>query len=95
MALLQGHHDMLRATYHATDNGPVQKIGTVVNMDLSVRTLIAGVDEKAVILEMGRELQAGFDLENGPLFRALLWQKQSEDELLLVAHQLASLFVCV
>jgi natural product biosynthesis luciferase-like monooxygenase protein/amino acid adenylation domain-containing protein/non-ribosomal peptide synthase protein (TIGR01720 family) len=80
-------HEVLRTTFCATDEGPVQEIQPSVEVELPVADAAVGeVDE--LIREHARE---PFDLERGPLVRTRLWRLADTDHVLLVnMHHIVS-----
>ncbi|MCU0286176.1 MAG: amino acid adenylation domain-containing protein, partial [Acidobacteria bacterium] len=88
---LQEHHDILRATYqkHPGTNEFIQEIhGLDFPISLQEYDLkhqengVTGFDEKI------NEIQAGIDLEKGPLMKLGLFHLDDGDRLLIVIHHL-------
>ncbi|GCF07282.1 non-ribosomal peptide synthase/polyketide synthase [Dictyobacter arantiisoli] len=68
-------HEGLRTTFSTAHNQPVQRIAPVERFSLPRLTILPQQDlnvEEQALEFMQRELQRPFDLEQGPLFRALL-----------------------
>ncbi|MEI6412599.1 MAG: condensation domain-containing protein, partial [Bacteroidota bacterium] len=89
-ALLQ-HHDMLRVVYAPAGNGLVQTIGAGQQADLQVCMLPTGDAAQQPLLQKANEVQASFDLQSGPLFKAVVFRDETgidPDQLLLVVHHL-------
>lgn len=96
--ILLGHHDMLRARYHLSHEGWLQEIAPLKDFPVSACVeFVELVSHEAP--DLGSEIetrvnqvQAGFDLEQGPLFKMVYFdqgQCQTEkNRLLLVAHHL-------
>jgi len=86
---LQSHHDALRMVFRKSDNGIVQSNrGTDHPLSLAVIDLGNEADPKEKLLAHCNELQAGVDLENGPLVRLGLFDLQDGSRLLIVIHHL-------
>ncbi|WP_437970202.1 amino acid adenylation domain-containing protein [Sorangium sp. So ce260] len=88
-------HEVLRATLHAVDGRPVQRIHDAPGawplplVDLS--GLPAPEREAAARLRASEEAARPFDLAQGPLLRASLFRLAPDDHLLLVTlHHIAS-----
>ncbi|MEI6412066.1 MAG: amino acid adenylation domain-containing protein, partial [Bacteroidota bacterium] len=89
-ALVQ-QHDMLRAVYAPAGNGLTQTIGTGLQADLQLFFLPTGDDAQQLLLQKANEVQASFDLQTGPLFKAVVFRDEQgikPDRLLLVIHHL-------
>ncbi len=87
LGLLQERHEVLRTRYELRDDGPVQ---VVERPGPPVELRIAEADGAAVQDLVAGELGRGFDLANGPVWRALLIRGASHGQLLLLsAHHLA------
>ncbi|MEO6502523.1 MAG: amino acid adenylation domain-containing protein [Jatrophihabitantaceae bacterium] len=77
LAVLVQRHEVLRATFGATDGVPYQVIGPTEDVELlrSDLTLVAAnVRESAVQQALAEEAATPFDLEQGPLYRFRLYQ---------------------
>ncbi|MCB0614226.1 MAG: amino acid adenylation domain-containing protein, partial [Phaeodactylibacter sp.] len=85
---LARQHDVLRATYSKEEGLPVQTVGKGINISFQLVAIERGEQEDAVIACHTEKAQAGFNLEKGPLLKAVLFQKKSGDELLLTIHHL-------
>lgn len=84
---LVNRHAMLRATFHSTPDGPVQRISPPV-----ARAEVLRLEANGRPREVSAEVAARvFDLERGPLARAtLLRVAEDEQWLLVVMHHLVS-----
>jgi amino acid adenylation domain-containing protein/non-ribosomal peptide synthase protein (TIGR01720 family) len=86
---IQEHHDALRIVYkedatgyHLYNQGPEQPLSlSVFNLD-DIADIPSFIEEKA------NAIQAGIDLENGPLMKLGLFQSAGGDRLLIVIHHL-------
>jgi non-ribosomal peptide synthase protein (TIGR01720 family) len=79
------HHDALRMVYRKTDGAWIQEgRGTEHCYSLEI---ITASNEESFTAHCER-IQAGIDLEKGPLFKVALFQGTAGDRLLLVAHHL-------
>ncbi|MEZ5354848.1 MAG: amino acid adenylation domain-containing protein, partial [Bryobacteraceae bacterium] len=90
---LLGRHAILRATFHSTPDGPVQRIQPPAPAPLQHLFVEAGAaDSQAAAREIARgEADRAFDLERGPLARATLIRVTVEEHwLLLTAHHLVA-----
>ena len=80
-------HASLRTTFGTLDGSPIQVIKSQLNVPLSLRDL-TGVAERgreAAALRLAeQEAQRPFDLEQGPLLRAMVVQLTDADHLLVV-----------
>ncbi len=86
-------HDLLRATVHEVDGGPVQRFGSPAPADLPLVDLAdlpePECDERMAQLAID-EIQRPFDFDTGPLLRATLFRLGAEEHLLLlVVHHIA------
>ncbi len=86
--LLVDRHAALRTTFRAVQGKPVQHVHEQVKA--SFETVDAsGWDEAALAERLRAEAHLPFDLEHGPLLRALLFSRADEEQvLLLVAHHI-------
>ncbi|MET4143087.1 amino acid adenylation domain-containing protein, partial [Pedobacter sp. UYP1] len=83
---LVAHHDALRMVYQQELSGWKQEnLGLEHNYSLEIVTVIP---EGFKFEEYCNQVQAGFDLSSGPLFKAVLFHGESGDRLLLVCHHL-------
>ena len=80
LSALCAHHDMLRAHYP----GGVQTVRPASEIPLTVLAWRGEADAAA----RNTAFQAGFDLEAGPLVRAVVYRGDACDHLLLIAHHL-------
>ena len=81
LAALAEHHDMLRAVYRQG----VQTILPVAEQGITLDYADLPGGDAA---RFNTDFQAGFDLEHGPLARAVLLRGRTSDHLLLIAHHL-------
>ncbi len=89
-AALAEHHPALRTTFgEAPDGTPEQRVGGGPGLDFSHVVVASEVD---LALHLARELDAPFDLEQGPLVRAGLITAAGETVLWLAAHHLVADF---
>ncbi|MBW3570371.1 MAG: non-ribosomal peptide synthetase, partial [Gemmatimonadetes bacterium] len=81
-------HDALRTTFVLDGERPVQRVAPAGEVSLPVEDL-SGVPAEAREAELRRRVGAAawapFDLEAGPVFRAILYRLDSTDHLLLVS----------
>ena len=85
---LVAQHDILRATYLEESGLPVQTIGENITVILQTVSIEKEEEEAAIIAHHANKAQTSFYLSQGQLFKAVLFQKTSGDELLLVIHHL-------
>ncbi len=85
LAGLVARHAALRATVTVEGGRPVQRFAPEVDLDLATRTVSGASELRAAV---AAEAHRPFDLERGPLFRAVLFTAGEEQVLLLVAHHL-------
>ncbi len=90
---IQEHHDALRMTYQKTAAGEVLQTGHGPDYPLSLevydfRDKTSKQDTADAIKKKADEIQAGIDLEKGPLMKLGLFRLQEGDRLLIVAHHL-------
>jgi amino acid adenylation domain-containing protein len=92
--LLAARHEPLRTTFAERDGGPVQVIHPSAPIPLHAVDLsnLSTIDAEAEVrLRVDEDANTGFDLRNGPVFRAsLLRLSDDEHVLLLSAHHVAS-----
>ncbi|WP_430906602.1 amino acid adenylation domain-containing protein [Maribacter sp. 2-571] len=88
-AQLAQHHDMLRFTYHVEDNYPYGYIhdGQAIPEVLEA-SLQSEADEQKDLEQLVTEAQASFNLQSGPLLKAIAVRSTTQDYLLLIAHHL-------
>ncbi|MFB9803912.1 amino acid adenylation domain-containing protein, partial [Streptomonospora salina] len=94
---LQLRHESLRTTYAATDDGPVQLVhGPWEHPALLTECDLSGEEhEERPLTErleaaLTAEVERPFDLQNGPVFRALLIRLGDDDYVLVLsAHHIA------
>ncbi|GLV53939.1 hypothetical protein KDH_07900 [Dictyobacter sp. S3.2.2.5] len=80
-------HESLRTTFSTVHNQPVQRVAPAERFSLPLLTILPqeGLDEEAQALELVQvELQRPFDLEQGPLFRALLIALSAQEHILVL-----------
>jgi bacitracin synthase 3 len=85
LSKIMEHHDALRMVYRQTPEGWQQE-NKAVNLGYSLE-VITPASQTDFLIHCER-IQSSFDLENGPLFKAVLFRGQTGDRLLLVAHHL-------
>jgi amino acid adenylation domain-containing protein len=84
LSAIVGRHEALRTTFELRDGDPVQVVAPSPGVELPVRE--AGALSQTEFQQlMGEEADRPFDLERGPLFRALLFRRSPDDHVLLVA----------
>ncbi|SFJ64597.1 non-ribosomal peptide synthetase [Thermoflavimicrobium dichotomicum] len=82
---LVGRHEALRTTFSEIDGEPVQIIAEHVKMNLRVEDLRKEEDPEAqVIARIKEDAEQPFDLKQGPLVRASLFQMDDNDWILLI-----------
>lgn len=85
------HHDMLRAVYQLTATGWQQTIPATQTAQLDAFVLEGTQQEADVQMEaISNRLQASFQLDKGPLFKAALFEHAQGNALLLYAHHLVT-----
>ncbi|WP_366293179.1 non-ribosomal peptide synthase/polyketide synthase [Paenibacillus sp. AN1007] len=86
------HHDALRMVYRQTENGYAawnRAAGdSEALFDLEVVDLKGTSDVKEAVEAKANDIQAGIDLENGPLVKLGLFHCDDGDHLLIVIHHL-------
>lgn len=75
-------HESLRSTFHAVNGEPFQRVHETMNGFFHLETASHWNDEK-LRERLVTEAHRPFDLENGPVLRALLFKRDSEHILLL------------
>jgi natural product biosynthesis luciferase-like monooxygenase protein len=82
-----GRHEVLRTTFHATDQGPVHLVHPAVEVDLPVREA-----DPAEVAELARaHAREPFALDRGPLLRARLLRLAGTEHVLLInMHHIVS-----
>ncbi len=89
-----GRHEVLRTTFSADDNRPVQVIAPELTLDIGVLDLtrMAEEEQRAAVSRLAIEgAKAIFDLKTGPLFRANLLRLSERDHVLLMnMHHIVS-----
>ncbi|TDD94818.1 non-ribosomal peptide synthetase [Actinomadura rubrisoli] len=87
LATVEERHEALRTRYAEQGGEPLQTVVEPGPVELRVEDAAAGDLERL----FGEQFERGFDLENGPLWRALLVRIPGEDHVLLVTtHHIAS-----
>ncbi|WP_442591966.1 amino acid adenylation domain-containing protein [Pedobacter sp. AW31-3R] len=82
---LIAHHDALRIVFRQTAEGYVQENTGLTG--IKIHEVIA--DEEDQLIRAESDLaHAGFDLQNGPLFKVILFKGSQQDHLLFIAHHL-------
>ncbi|HYO72554.1 MAG TPA: amino acid adenylation domain-containing protein, partial [Archangium sp.] len=85
-------HEALRTTFTQEDGAPVQRIAPALTLALPVEGLegvLEGERPAALQRRVEEEFRRPFDLERGPLFRALLLRVSAEEHVLvLVLHHI-------
>ncbi|MCP4217478.1 MAG: amino acid adenylation domain-containing protein, partial [bacterium] len=91
-AKLAEHHDALRMVYRRDARGLRQynrgTDGKLFHLEVTDFTHLEHDQCREEILETASRLQAGFDLEGGPLINLGLFKTQTGDHLLLAVHHL-------
>ncbi|MBE1533909.1 non-ribosomal peptide synthetase [Actinomadura algeriensis] len=88
LALLAGRHEILRTRYLTVGGEPAQVIDEEPAVTLRIVDAAAGEDPGRLFAE---EFGRGFDLVNGPVWRALLVRRAGAGQLLALAvHHIAS-----
>jgi amino acid adenylation domain-containing protein len=83
-------HEVLRTTFAAGPEGPVQRIAEQLHITLA-REGLAGADEARVQARIRQEAQAPFDLAQGPLLRATVLRLSADERIvLLTLHHITS-----
>jgi amino acid adenylation domain-containing protein/non-ribosomal peptide synthase protein (TIGR01720 family) len=90
---IQEHHDALRMTYRKTAAGDIIQTGHGPDYPLSLavydlRGKTGSRDAADAIEPKANEIQAGIDLEKGPLVKLALFRLPDGDRLLIVVHHL-------
>jgi amino acid adenylation domain-containing protein/non-ribosomal peptide synthase protein (TIGR01720 family) len=84
------HHDALRMTFSLED-GKWKQFNQAANSSEFVVQFFDLTNVEAPLLameELGREIQSGFDLESGPLFKMIQFRMTDGDRIGLIAHHL-------
>lgn len=85
VALLQSHHDALRLVFPEGGNGRQFINEQIFVSQLEIVDLVTDPDRFQEEIQL---LQRSFNLETGPLFKAVLYRLPGIDQLLLTAHHL-------
>ncbi|TWV53742.1 amino acid adenylation domain-containing protein [Streptomyces misionensis] len=81
---LTARHEALRTRYPAVDGEPRQRIAAPHDSAAEPRLRTVDTERGALAALFGEEFRRGFDLERGPLWRALLARITGEDHVLLL-----------
>ncbi|SEE04138.1 amino acid adenylation domain-containing protein [Streptomyces misionensis] len=81
---LTARHEALRTRYPSVDGEPRQRIAAPYDARAEPELRTEDTERAALAALFGEELRRGFDLERGPLWRALLARITGEDHLLLL-----------
>ena len=73
---LVARHEALRSTFHMLAGEPVQRVHSSMEIHLHVEDASTWSDEE-LHARLAAEAHRSFDLENGPILRALLFQKSA------------------
>jgi amino acid adenylation domain-containing protein len=94
LAAVVQRHEALRTTFAATEAGPVQIVGEPFTPALPVIDLQAlprAAREAALQRRTAAESRRSFDLQTGPLLRAMLFRRAPDDHhLLFVMHHIVA-----
>jgi amino acid adenylation domain-containing protein/non-ribosomal peptide synthase protein (TIGR01720 family) len=86
---IQEHHDALRMTYEEVNGEVVQKNhGLDYPLSLSVYDLSSHENAAAELTALANKIQAGINLEEGPLMKLGLFHLDDGDRLLIAIHHL-------
>jgi amino acid adenylation domain-containing protein/non-ribosomal peptide synthase protein (TIGR01720 family) len=89
LGTLQGHHDLLRARLVRDDSGThLVLAGLDHPLSFEVVDLSEAESLEQLMQSHANQVQAGIDLEHGPLLRAVLYRHDQGDQLLVVIHHL-------
>ncbi|MGV3610695.1 MAG: amino acid adenylation domain-containing protein [Fluviicola sp.] len=89
LVTIMTHHDALRMVFKEQENKWLQYNNVVEsNYEITSYDLKEALDGEAEMEKRANEEQAKFSLENGPLFKMVLFQLAEYDQLLLTAHHL-------
>ena len=88
---LIAHHDALRMVYHIENGNVIQHTRGIEQDQFSFREadLLGAADAGKKIEEIAGQIQAGLDLEKGPLVSLGLFRTDQGDHLLIAIHHLA------
>lgn len=81
------HHDALRITFSSEEGDIVARNHENIPLVLHVYEL-GDSDTNNFIIEKCNEIQAGIDLENGPLLQLALFQNQQSSKVAVIIHHL-------
>ncbi|WP_143665328.1 non-ribosomal peptide synthetase [Streptomyces sp. CS227] len=83
-------HPALRTTFHATGDGPVGHVHDELRPEYTLHDA-PGTDPAALDEELARAAYRPFDLEHGPLLRAVVFRLAEDDHrLVLAVHHIAA-----
>ncbi len=86
---IQEHHDALRMSYKRENNRIIQKIHPLdYPFSLSVYDLKGQESAAQIFKNKADEIQAGIDIETGPLMKLAIFHMDDGDRLLIVIHHL-------
>lgn len=83
---LVARHETLRTRYQVVDGEPVQ----VIDPPTAVDVRVADIEDDQLAAVLTEHLGDGFDLQNGPVLRALLTRSSTEQVLTLAIHHIAT-----
>ena len=79
------HHDALRMVYKQKGSEWIQEIN---NDDINFKLIIEDFSNETEFRKKCQYLQSSFKLEEGPLFKAILFKNESVNYLLMISHHL-------
>src|SRR6185312_1440589 len=85
LAEIVSHHDALRMVFRQTAGGWIQENR---GKEMGYHLEVLPITDEETFRRTCDSIQSGIDLQNGPLFKAVLFRGQAGDRLLLVAHHL-------
>ncbi|WP_298510513.1 non-ribosomal peptide synthetase [uncultured Kordia sp.] len=90
LSLLQNHHDALRMTFRKDADQILQENhGLEYPISFSVFDLTNEENAVEILEEKATKLQAGIDLENGPMMKSALFKLKDGNRLLIAIHHLS------
>jgi amino acid adenylation domain-containing protein/non-ribosomal peptide synthase protein (TIGR01720 family) len=89
---IQDHHDALRMTFKKGEGGEIIQTGHGPDYPLSLEVYDLRQEENAgkIFEQQAAKLQAGIELENGPMMKLGLFHLEKGTRLLIVLHHLVS-----
>jgi amino acid adenylation domain-containing protein/thioester reductase-like protein len=81
---LVARHESLRSTFHAINGEPIQRVHDSMDGIFSV-TDSSALEEDALRKQLAKDAHASFDLEAGPVIRAVLHLTRDSSRILLLA----------